>query len=362
MMSFSLPRPRSRPSCSFRFGKERRGRTRTIVAVTLLIIAGATSFGQEPVAKARAHFEIKGEPLVGQRLTLVVDLLAPGFFAGNPSYNLPDVPGVLLIPPSESPVIGTVQENGLSYTSQRHELYVFARRPGQFVIPPVAIRLQFKRNPLDNEPVVQTVQTPALSFTVKAPPGAENLSGIISARDLKIEETWKPEPGKAKAGDAFTRTVTFTAPDVPAMAFPEFPAEKIDGLGIYPKTPEVLDKSDRGTLLGERRDTITYVCQRPGQFVIPAAQMTWFDLDAQQLRTIDFPARTIEVAPNPALPIASTVETTHPHLALKWLGAGAALLILLSAVVVWRQQLYSLLLRGLAPWRPIHLQPLNPTS
>src|SRR5262245_29876175 len=163
----------------------------------LLLFVSKLALAQEPMAKARAHFEIKGEPLVGQRLTLVVDLLVPGFFSGNASYNLPDVPGVLLIPPAGSPVIGTVQEDGLSYTSQRHELYVFARRPGQFEIPPVAIRLQFKRNPLDHEPTVQTVQTPSLSFTVKAPPGTENLGGIISARDLKIEETWKPKPGKA---------------------------------------------------------------------------------------------------------------------------------------------------------------------
>jgi hypothetical protein len=329
--------------------------------ILLLLVTNLAS-AQEPVAKARAHLELKGEPLVGQRITMVVELLVPGFFSGTPAYNLPNVPGVLLIPPTGSPVISSTQEDGISYTVQRHEFFVFARRAGQHDIPPIAIRVQFKRNPLDPEPVAQRVQTPALTFTTKQLPGAENLSGIISARELKIEETWKPEPGRAKAGDAFTRTITFTAPDVPAMAFPEFPTEKIDSLGIYPKAPEVLDKSDRGTLLGERRDTITYVCQRPGQFVIPAVQMTWFDLDAQQLQTINFPARTIEVAPNPLLPMAAAVETTHPRLALKWLGAGAASLILLSAVVVWRKQLHRLLLRGLAPWRPIHLQPLNPTS
>ena len=124
---------------------------------------------------------------------------------------------------------------------------------------------------------------------------------MISARNLKVEETWTPEPGKAKAGDAFTRTITFTAPEVPAMAFPPFPAVKIDGLGIYAKPPEVLDKSNRSSLSGNRRDTITYVCQRAGQFTIPAVRLTWFDLDAQKLRTIDFPARHLSVSSNPAL-------------------------------------------------------------
>jgi len=55
------------------------------------------------------------------------------------------------------------------------------------------------------------------------------------------------------------------------MAFQEFPAGKVDGLAIYPKAPEVLNQADRGTLLGQRRDTLIYIGTRPGRFVIPAA-------------------------------------------------------------------------------------------
>jgi len=110
------------------------------------------------------------------------------------------------------------------------------------------------------------------------PPGAENLGQVISARDLKIEETWRPEPGKENvmAGAAFTRTITFTAPDVPGMMFPPFPAGQIDGLGIYTKR-QLLDQTDGGSLHGERRDVVTYVCKRAGEFTIPATQYTWFD-------------------------------------------------------------------------------------
>jgi len=67
---------------------------------------------------------------------------------------------------------------------------------------------------------------------------------------LKSKETRTPEPGKAKAGHALTPTITFSAPDVPAMAFPEFPAGKIDGLDVYPETREVLDRADRETPRG----------------------------------------------------------------------------------------------------------------
>ena len=54
------------------------------------------------------------------------------------------------------------------------------------------------------------------------PPGAEGLGNVISARNLKVEETWKPELGKTtiKPGDAFTRTIIFSAPDLPGMGLP----------------------------------------------------------------------------------------------------------------------------------------------
>lgn len=324
----------------------------------LLLCCGAIGFGQE--AKVRASLATHGDLWVGQRMTLVVELLAPGYFAGSAAFDLPNAPGLLLAPPEGHPVVSSETIDGTSYTVQRHELAAFARKPGEQTIPPFTVRFSFKRNPLDKEAIAAVVKTAPVSFTVKLPSGAENLGNVISARDLKVEETWKPEPGKVKAGDAFTRTITFTAPDVPAMAFPPFPAGKIDGLGIYPKPPEVLDQSDRGSLTGKRRDTITYVCQRAGEFTIPAARLTWFDLDAQQLQTIDFPARTFQVAPNPALMSAETVhamDADGDHRRMR-AGLAAAMAVSLLALLAWKAR--SLWLPLFAAFRPTHLAPLNP--
>ena len=215
-------------------------------------------------------------------------------------------------------------------------------------------------NPLDKDAIAAAVKTEPVPFTVKLPPGAEKLGSLISARNLKVEEVWTPEPGKAKAGDAFTRTITFTAPDVPAMAFPPFPAGKIDGLGIYPKPPEVLDESNRGSLTGKRRDTITYVCQRAGHFTIPAVRLTWFDLDAQKLQTIDFPARHLSVSSNPALESTAAEQGKfRSWTALSWLLAAAVVALIATLCHGYWMPWLS---RALVRWRPVHLQPLNPIA
>ena len=315
---------------------------------------------QEP--RVRVSFATKGEVMAGQRAVLVVELLAPGYFSGAPAFDLPDAPGLLLIPPREHPTVGSEVVDGTTCLVQRHELSVFARRAGDQIIPAFTVRFQFKHLPLDKEAVPAVVMTKPVKFVTKAPPGAEKLGSILSARNLTATEEWKPEPGgKVKAGDAYTRTITFAAPDIPAMVFLPFPAGKIDGIGIYPKTPEVLDRSERGMMEGRRRDTLVYVCQRPGRFVIPAVRLTWFDLDAQQLRAIDFPARTLEVAPNPAMATASPAATAakgEPCYCdvisglLAALGINGALLLLAANRARW------------LPWfdafRPVHLCAAQP--
>src|SRR5262245_20399482 len=310
-----------------------------------------------PAARLRATLG-GNDVWVGQKLTLVVELLAPGYFASSPAFDLPQVPGVLVFPPTDRPVLSTETIEGVSYTVQRHELTVFARRAGEFDIPPFTVRFDFKPSPTDAGAVTQAVTTEPLRFTAKLPPGAEGLGALVSARSLTAEETWQPQGVKAKTGDALTRTITLSAPDVPGMAFPPFRAVRVQGLGVYAKDPQVLDHSERGELQGQRRETITYVCERPGHFVIPAAHFTWWNLQDQRLETVDFPERVLEVAPNPAAPAVSTVgHRKSEERFRRSLFVGPTLLVLAGGLVVALRRLGW---RGAAYFEAVHLAPLNP--
>src|SRR5262245_24390195 len=295
---------------------------------------------------------------VGQKLTLVVELLAPGYFASSPAFDLPQVPGVLVFPPTDRPVLSTETVDGVSYTVQRHELAVFARRAGEFDIPPFTVRFDFTPSPTNAPAVTQAVTTAPLRFTAKLPPGAEDLSTLISARSLTADETWQPDALKAKAGDAFTRTITFSAPDVPGMAFPPFRAVRVQGLGVYVKEPQVLDHSERGELQGQRRETITYVCERPGHFVIPAAHFTWWNLAEQRLETVDFPERVLDVAPTPPAPAVSAVGRRATDKRFRESLLVAATMLAAAAVLVFARRRFRWRVAGY--FEPVHLAPLNP--
>jgi hypothetical protein len=254
--------------------------------------------------------------------------------------------------------------DGTQYSVQRHRLTVWPTRAGEQTVPAITARFSFKRNPLDADEAGAAVVTEALPLNVQLPPGADNLGTVISAHDLTADERWDNEPGSDSilAGTALKRTITFTAPDIPGMVLPPFPAEPIDGLGVYSKQ-QLLDQNDRGSATGVRQQVIIYVCQQPGQYTIPAVRFTWFDIDANMLQTINLPARTLTVIANPLMatadPAAAASAAAESGRQRALLAALLSMLVLILMAVKsprFRKQLS----RAVLPFRPIHLQPLHP--
>ncbi|HEY1120164.1 MAG TPA: hypothetical protein VGE67_01130, partial [Haloferula sp.] len=211
----------------------------------------------------------------------------------------------------------------------------------------------------DHDAVQQAVKTQEVTFKVTRPPGTQQGQVVITSSDLKVEETWKPEPGaSAKVGDAFVRTLKWTAGDVTGMAFPPFRPAPIHGLGIYSADPDVEDSSPRGSLHGERTDTVTYVCKTGGHFEIPPLSVTWWNPESKELKKIAFKAHAFDVPMPPPPPV-----TLRMRLEKVWrehgsqLIAGAVGVIFLSlALRVFGARVTGYLKRLL----PRHLPSLNP--
>jgi hypothetical protein len=291
--------------------------------------------------QVRVELSPKDGAWVGQRVTFAVTLSTPDLFAGVPSFELPEIPGVVVLPPAGSPTIGSETVGDTAYTTQRHEFAVFAQRPGVVRIPPFAIR--FESNAGFGMPTVRRqVTTEAVSFPAKTPPGAEGLGTVIAARGLKVADAWHPEPKAPKVGDAFTRTVAVTAADVPGMVFPPLRFDTIDGLTEYPEPPSVTDRTERGTLTGQRVETVAYVCERPGIVTVPDRTLTWWDLDAKELRTVKLPGRTFDVAPDPNAPPDPSPTPPATAESGRWVWALAA--VGAALVLTW------LLLTRARPW------------
>lgn len=305
------------------------------------------------------------EPVwVGQSASLIVELKVPGFFSGTPAFDLPEVPGVILIPPRGRPLLDSETIDSTSYTVQRHELGVFVRRGGGQIIPAIPVRLGYKRSPLDREVIKATVTSEPIVLRVKTPVGAEGLGNIISARNLTATESWSSETNRFKVGDVLARTVRFVASDLPAIAFPEFPKTEVEGVSILGDEPELLETNERGESRSERTERLTYVFEREGRIAISGASFTWFDLSSEKLKTFRFAGRTLDVSANERLVPTDATSIKEPvsHDGVPWrsivlfLMGGALLWI--AAKVGWVHEI----LVSLGPYRPRHLAPLKPAG
>jgi hypothetical protein len=57
----------------------------------------------------------------------------------------------------------------------------------------------------------------------------------------------------------------------------------------------VNDRTERGEFSGERTETITYLFERAGSYVLPAQKFTWWNPDDQSLRSKVLPIGNVEV-------------------------------------------------------------------
>jgi hypothetical protein len=69
-----------------------------------------------------------------------------------------------------------------------------------------------------------------------------------------------------------------------------------EGIGVYPAPPSVTDASERGQSTGQRVESVTYVCEKPGTYRIPGLTLAWWDAKQKTLRRQTLPSRLIEVA------------------------------------------------------------------
>ena len=328
-----------------------------IASIIVSWLAVGSAVAQD--SQVRATVVTTGTIWEGSKVVLAVELKAPGYFADTAVFDLPTVPGALILPPGSSPTVGSETVGDQTFVTQRHEIGVYPHRAGDVDIPSFGIRFSIKRSPLDHDTVAQTVKTQPIRITVKRPPGFLPDENIITSTDLEITESWKSEPvTDAKTGDAFVRTVHWSASDLTGIAFPPFPGEKIHGLAVYHSTPLVEDRSERGQTSGQRTETFTYVCKAAGTIVIPPVTMRWWDPSSEKIRSVTFPVHTLSVtAPPPPPESASDRFRKFLHRHAGSLVTGVASFMLLGLIAFFTRRRIGNWLQRL---RPTHLPPLNP--
>ena len=289
----------------------------------------------------------EGKAWVGQRLPFFIELLAPGSFAGAASFDLPQIPGTLIIKVG-APVVSSEEIDGQSWFVQAHEFALFSQKSGVLKIPEFPVRFA-RREGFTGPASDVTAFFPGMEVDIRRPPGSEDIGFLITTDSLKITETWTPQPGTAEAGAIFKRTIVQHGSKISGMVLGPPSPRVPDGIHVYTADPVIKDNFERGEFKGERSDTITYQLTQPGNFSLPELQYIWWNPQTEKLDKHTLPAVNFQVVlPPDSLP--SQARGANSGL---WIGILAGVFLL---VLGWWQK------KRLAAWgRQLQLA-LNPPA
>ncbi|MCP5545841.1 MAG: hypothetical protein H7A50_00555 [Akkermansiaceae bacterium] len=185
----------------------------------------------------------------GQSLPFFIELQAPGSFTGTPSFDLPQIPGTVILKLG-SPVLGSKTDGDTEVFTQRHEFALFSQARGSVELPPITVRFSHRKG-YTGPSFDETSQTDSAELSIQRPPGSEDLGFLVTTGSLVIDETWDPQPGSVKTGAVFKRTIVQRAEGMSGMALAPAPdtglwASEFNG------GPEINDRSI-AAVSGERR-------------------------------------------------------------------------------------------------------------
>jgi len=275
------------------------------------------------------------QQIVGQAVVLSIEVATDRWFATGSQVQLPKLTDVVMQANNITTINGNKKIKGLTWATQVHEVVLYPTSDGDYQIPPIDIDISIKT---ESDGIVSGVlSTQEVSFNIQLPEELKDIENFIVSSEvtLSIDGQFNEEKDYA-IGEAITQTITITAVDVPAMMITPLnltpfklgqdelgqdelgqsnvrnrdsktkdsnknkkdlkAKSTVDGVSIYHKPAHVFDKSNRGTLLGTRVESFTYIFEKPGSYTINEEVVYWWNSESSTLERLLIPSSTWTVS------------------------------------------------------------------
>ncbi|MGB0936262.1 MAG: BatD family protein [Colwellia sp.] len=250
---------------------------------------------EEDQLSVTAKIRTENDPIVGQPIILSIEVATNRWFSAGTRINAFKVADAVVLASSEIAINSSKRINSETWSTQTREITLYPTRQGEYQLP--AIEVFISVNTEQYGIVEGTIFTEVQRFVITKPTELEGIKQfIVSPKvDLIIDGDFE-QPSPYKIGEAITQTITISAQNTPAMMIPPLTETSIEGMSIYQKPVRVFDKSNRGSLLGTRIESKTYIFESAGSFEIEEQKIFWWNIQTQQLEQIVIPAQKWKVS------------------------------------------------------------------
>ena len=273
-------------------------RVRLFMAFALFVpLCGFANTSEELLGDGHVRVRVRTEPaeqvVIGEQTRLFVEIMTDTWFSKAPVYPELVIDGAIALLPEPFGSNFTERIDGVTFAAQRRSYLIFPERAGILEIPGLEIRLGVAEE--GKAGTTFTVRTRPQRLNVIVPSEALGIDGLITTPRLEVYERWSRGTRDLKVGDAIERTVRMNADRALGMLLPEVTFTAPPGIAVYADRPRISDSINRGRYRGERVETVTYVLQRPGDFILPAIELPWWDPVQGSLEVAVLAERTLEV-------------------------------------------------------------------
>jgi len=242
---------------------------------------------------ARLRIEGSGEVWVGQAVPLNVEVIVPTWFTGAPKFPELEVPNAVTLSP-EAAINFVVQSGGKTFSAQGQRYLIYPQVKGKYTVPPAKVQVTYALPDGKPSPPAILVSSP-IQFEARMPAGAEGAKYYVTTSNLRIHQSLDRKLEGLKVGDSVNRTVDMTAKDTVGISLPPLKFEVPEGIRLYPGTPKVSEKAERGKIEATRTETATYVLEKEGRYTLPEIAIMWWNPQTKKMNKARLPAIELQI-------------------------------------------------------------------
>ncbi|MEO5350487.1 MAG: BatD family protein [Magnetococcus sp. YQC-3] len=212
--------------------------------------------------------------------------------------------------------------NNVHYLVVERRYALFPQRSGRLTIAPLRLEVQMGKRGLftlfddtfaPGNSGVKRRHSAAVELEVEPIPAAFQGRSWLPAHRLQLMEKWSENPPQFQVGEAITRTLTILADGLTSAQLPEIADMTQKGgksssqLKLYPDQPALTDQKEQTGIIGMRQEKVAMVPVQPGQIILPAIEIPWWNMVTQSREVARLPERTVTVTAS-----STTAQTVPP--------------------------------------------------
>jgi hypothetical protein len=208
-------------------------------------------------------------------------------------------------------------------------------------------------------PQPKAVVRQSAPVTLEVQPIPDGFAGThwLPAKNVQLSEEWSPNPPEFRVGDPLTQTLVLLADGLSASQLPDLPASSYpDPIRVYPDQPVLDNRATPAGIVGSRQEKVAVIPSAPGDYVLPAISVAWWNTQTGRQEYARLPERRITVLPRagsagpdstapapvfasaePGKPASATAPPEPESIPWTWISAFLAAGWLIT-VLLWHRQ------------------------